>query len=177
MSRTLRLFNTATKGVTQLKRTYTSQEDNNGACSYSMCREAQKDILEVSASDELLPGNCSFEERLLEAVDEGLSSLGDSAKQAIYFYLEETFNVSKRDIPYRIDEFAEAIERVFGNGARLLEIEIMRRLYGKVRCFFKYPSKDDLTFAAYVKAVRHASRSQVASEHARPIDKRLLKLL
>jgi nucleoside-diphosphate-sugar epimerase len=80
--------------------------------------------------------------------------------------LEETFNISKQDIPRKIRAFAEALETTFGNGARLLEIEMMRSLYKRVHRSFEYSSEDDLTFAAYVEAVRRALRSQTMSAHA-----------
>jgi hypothetical protein len=98
----------------------------------------------------------SFEKLLLEAVDEGLSSLGDSATYAIYFYLEETFKVSKRDIPYKIEEFADGIEKIFGLGAKPLEILIIQRLYEKVGGTVKYPKHKDLVFTEYVAAVKQS---------------------
>jgi hypothetical protein len=173
VSRTLILFDVATQGVNQSKTT--SDETHKGACSYSMQREAQKDTFEVSASNELLSSHRGFEELLLEAIDKGLSPLGDPAKRAIYLHLEETFNISKRDIPHKIRAFAEALETTFGNGARLLEIEMMRSLYERVHCSFEYSSEDDLTFAAYVEAVRRALRSQTMTERA--LCRRLSKFL
>lgn len=103
-----------------------------------------------------------FERLLLEAVDEGLSSLGELTKQAVYFHLEKTFKISKRDIPYKIDEFANAIEGIFGSGAKLLEIQIMRRLHEKVGHVYKYfpEGRDDLVFAEYVRAVRASLRQK-----------------
>ena len=100
--------------------------------------------------------NRSFEKLLLEAVDEGLSSLGDSATNAIYFHLENTFNISKQDIPYKIEEFADAIEKIFGLGAKFLEILILKRLYEKVGGIIEYPEHEDLVFTEYVAAVKQS---------------------
>jgi hypothetical protein len=69
---------------------------------------------------------------LLEAVEEGLSSLGDSPKQAIFFHLETSFKISKDNIPANFTEFAEALERIFGPGAFCLEKLIVERLYEKL---------------------------------------------
>jgi hypothetical protein len=92
-----------------------------------------------------------FETLLLEAVDEGLSSLGDSSKQAIYYHLKKSFNVKKREIPYKIEAFASAIEKIFGLGANFLEILIMKRLYEKIGQSFKWHrSEDDFTFTEHV---------------------------
>jgi hypothetical protein len=97
----------------------------------------------------------NFEEVLLEAIDEGLSVLGESSKQALYFHLEKTFKMNRRDIPYRIEEFTDAVEKIFGKGARILEIQIMKSLFKKVGYKFKHYSKrNDLTFTEYVTAVK-----------------------
>ena len=100
--------------------------------------------------------NRSFEKLLLEAVDEWLSSLGDSSKRAIYFHLGNTFKINRRDIPYKIEEFAEAIEKIFGLGAKFIEISIMKCLYEKVGSVFEYPEQEDLVFTEYVAAVKQS---------------------
>ena len=97
--------------------------------------------------------NRSFEKLLLEAVDDGLSSLGDSCQHVIYFHLEKTFKINRRDIPYKIEEFADAIEKIFGLGAKFLEILIMERLYEKVGHVIEYNQKD-LVFTEYVAVAR-----------------------
>lgn len=100
-----------------------------------------------------LPRIRHFERLLMEAIDEGLSSLGDSAKQAIYFYLENAFSIRKQDIPNEIQAFTNALEKIFGQGAKILEIEMMKHLYMKVGHDFAYfPENDDLLFTEYVKA-------------------------
>jgi len=100
---------------------------------------------------------CDFEKLLLEAVDEGLSSLGDSAKQAVYFHLKKTFNISKRDIPYKIGEFADAMEKTFGLGSKFLEILIMKRVYEKIGQVFEYnQERKDLIFTEYVEAAKQS---------------------
>lgn len=104
--------------------------------------------------------SCDFKELLLEAVDAALSPLGDSSKYAVYFYLEKNFTVKKQDIPNKIEEFANAIEEIFGYGAKILETEIMKQLYVKVGSAFEYyPEKDDLLFVEYIDAVRKRVRA------------------
>ena len=99
----------------------------------------------------------SFEEFLLEAIDEGLSVLGESAKQAVYCHLGKTFKMNRLDIPYRLEEFTDAIEGIFGAGAKILEIQIMKCLFKKVGHTFKnYPRPKDLTFTEYVTAAINA---------------------
>lgn len=98
----------------------------------------------------------SFERFLLRAVDEELSSLADSlAKQRFYLYLEKEFNVNRHDIPRKLEEFAAAIEKIFGEGAKFLEFQIMKRLHEKVGHLFSYfPERNDLTFTDYVATAK-----------------------
>lgn len=70
-----------------------------------------------------------FQKLFLEAVDDAFSSLGDSAKQSIYFHLEKTFKVPKSEIPCRLEDFENGLESIFGIGTRFLEILIMKKLY------------------------------------------------
>ena len=100
----------------------------------------------------------NFEEALLEAVDEGLSVLGESAKQAVYCHLGKTFKITRQDIPYRLEEFTDAVEGIFGAGAKILEIQIMKCLFKKVGHTFKnYPRQEELTFTEYVTAAINAT--------------------
>ena len=96
-----------------------------------------------------------FEKLLLEAVDNSLSCLGDSAKISVYFHLEETFKIKKQDIPNNIEAFVNALETIFGRGAKLIEIQIMKQLYEKAGYTFEYlPEKDGLVLTEYVEAIR-----------------------
>jgi hypothetical protein len=108
-----------------------------------------------------------FKEILLEAIDEGLSILGDSAKNAVYNYLEKTFKMSPQDIPCRIEEYIIAIENIFGTGAKIIQIQTMRKLYHKVgKPIEQYPEQQGLRFIEYIetikleKALREKLRSQ-----------------
>ena len=95
-----------------------------------------------------------FEKFLLEAIDEGLSVLGESAKQAVYCHLLKAFKITSQDITYRLEEFTDDIEAIFGAGAKLLEIQIMKCLFKKVGHTLKnYPRPKDLPFTEYVTAV------------------------
>ena len=94
-----------------------------------------------------------FERLLLEAVDEQLTSLGESSKQALYFHLERGFNIKKHEIPMKTEAFAAAMERIFGQGADYLEILIMKKLHSKIGLEVKL-STPNLTFIEYVEAAK-----------------------
>ena len=63
--------------------------------------------------------------------------------------------MNRLDIPYRIEEFIDAIERIFGTGAKILEIQIMKCLFKKVGYTVKHYSKQkNLTFTEYITAIK-----------------------
>jgi hypothetical protein len=69
--------------------------------------------------------------------------------------LEKTFKMNRLDIPYRIEEFIDAIDKIFGTGAKILEIQIMKCLFKRVGCTIRqYPEQNGLEFAEYVEAVK-----------------------
>jgi len=99
----------------------------------------------------------SFDGLLLKAIDEGLASLGNSPKRVVYFYLEKRFDIKKREIPYKTEEFVEALEKIFGLGAKFLEILIIKRLYETVGEIFEWDEEQtDLTFTEYIAAARRS---------------------
>lgn len=106
-----------------------------------------------------------FEEALLEAIDEGLALLGESPKETLYYHLAQTFNINKRDIPFKIEEFTEAIERIFGSGAKIIEIQIMKCLFKKLDPKLKYyPKQIDLTFPEYIAAIKPEKNGNKSSK-------------
>ncbi|NWG10253.1 hypothetical protein HXY33_00640 [Candidatus Bathyarchaeota archaeon] len=98
-----------------------------------------------------MPQN-NFSKLLLDAVEESLSSLGDSPKQAILFHLESSFNIKKEHIPENITEFTKALEKIFGPGANYLEKLIIKRLYEKLG--FEAEDAGNLDFLESVNEVR-----------------------
>ncbi len=95
-----------------------------------------------------------FGKLLSEAVDEGLSALGDSSRHAIYFHLEKSFQVKKEEIPERIDIFTKAIQTIFEGGADFIEILIMRRLHEKIGVKFESSNSSDFSLPKYVAAAK-----------------------
>lgn len=107
----------------------------------------------------------TFEKLFLEAVDEALASLGDSAKQAIYFHLEKKFKIRKSEIPHRVEEFAKGLEEIFGFGAQFIEILVMKRLYERIGQPLEWDESKELMFAEYIIA---AKRSFAKRKHEKP---------
>jgi len=106
------------------------------------------------ARNETSSSTNDFEKLLIEAVDEGLSSMGESGKEAIYFYLKSVFEIEKHEIPDKIEAFANALEELFGAGARLIEIRIIAALHERVDQFKYFPNQGNITFTEYLAALR-----------------------
>jgi hypothetical protein len=98
----------------------------------------------------------AFENLLIEAVDEALTSLGESAKQAIYFHLEKKFKIAKKDIPHRLEDFADGLEKIFGLGANFIEILIMKSLFEKIGQPLEWNQSKELVFTEYVAAAKQS---------------------
>jgi nucleoside-diphosphate-sugar epimerase len=88
---------------------------------------------------------------IMEAVDNVFSSLGNSCKLFLYFRLKNSYNISAQEIPNRIEDFADALEAIFGPGAKLIEIEIMKVLFSRTKILTYSLKQEDLSFTDYVK--------------------------
>lgn len=99
-----------------------------------------------------------FSEILLESIDRAFLTLGENAKSSLYFHLETKFAISRQDIPDRINDFSDALEQIFGLGARQIEILIMKYLNQRVDCTYEWVGPKwlvpDLTFTKYVNLMR-----------------------
>lgn len=99
-----------------------------------------------------------FNFMLLEAVDEALSTLGEGIKKSVYFHLEETYRINRLEIPGKIAEFSDALEKMFGLGSRYIEILVMKKFYPKIQITCDWPTPDfvipDLSFKEYIELMR-----------------------
>jgi hypothetical protein len=68
---------------------------------------------------------------LTEAIDEALSVLGKPAKTMIYFHLNSNLQISKQEIPYRLNDFIDELEKILGHGAKQLELQLIRVFQAK----------------------------------------------
>ncbi len=91
---------------------------------------------------------------MLESIDEAFSSLGESAKKSIYFHLGQEFMIMRQDIPDKTSDFSDALQQIFGLGARMLEILIMTKLNEKIGSNYKWEGPNwlvpELTFTQYI---------------------------
>jgi hypothetical protein len=116
-----------------------------------------------------LNNSMTFEEVLLEAIDEGLACLGGQAKKTVYLHLKNKYALCRQNIPYRIENFTEALEDTFEAGAGLLEIKIMKILYTKAGYgYVPIETPDSLDFTNYIYALRNRGLFSCLSQTFRP---------
>ena len=112
----------------------------------------------------------SFDQILLEAIDEALGSLGEGVKTSIYFHLSDLFEIRQQEIPYKLDDFSNGLERIFNIGARQLEILFMKSLHSKLTIICEWSADckwiiPDLTFKDYVCAMKRRFEETDSSEN------------
>lgn len=86
-----------------------------------------------------------FDKFLVEAIDEAITSLGEPVKNTIYQHLEDDFNISKNNIPERIEEFSEIMHKIFGLGASRLEVKFMKNLDSRMQINTQWPEHNCLS--------------------------------
>ena len=94
----------------------------------------------------------TFDDLLLNSIDEALTSLGESVKQSIYFHIESKFCVPRKDIPEKLGQFQTGLEKIFGTGARFIEILIMKNLHSRIGLPLEMAQDCELEFVEYVAA-------------------------
>ncbi|MGD0160557.1 MAG: hypothetical protein ABSB89_09715 [Candidatus Bathyarchaeia archaeon] len=99
----------------------------------------------------------AFQELVLEAVDSTLASLGSSARQSVYYHLKKKFDISRDQIPGRIEDFDRGLEQIFGVGTRFLEVLMMKKLYeemGSKGKILRLDQRKEFKFVDYIKAAQ-----------------------
>jgi len=85
---------------------------------------------------------------LLEAVDHGLLMLGEAARQAIYDCDESSYQITRDQIPDRLEAVHGALTDLLGKGGNMVEMIAAERLYKALNLAFE--PNDDWALADYV---------------------------
>ena len=92
----------------------------------------------------------AFDMLLLQAIDETLNSLGKSVGQSIYFHIENKLSMARTEIPQNLKDFQEGLEKIFGEGARFIEVLIMKNLHMRLGGSLAMKMRQQLEFLEYV---------------------------
>jgi hypothetical protein len=90
---------------------------------------------------------------LLDAVDEGLLILGESSRKAIYFHIQNITSLKKEDVPSNLEKFAEGLEKIFGEGAKVIERAIVKNLCRKLGVNYEENKGDAFMFADSINRI------------------------
>ncbi len=133
-----------------------------GSLEPQITENTTEDRRKDSQSDKILAQR-KFDEYLIEAIDEALTSLGAPVKNTVYFQLENNFNIPKNEIPNQIGNFSDIIHKIFGLGASHLEIKFVKNLQSKIKVNIELPEYEwplsnwimnDISFKEYVDNAR-----------------------
>ena len=69
------------------------------------------------------------DEMVLNIIDKGLSVLGESPKQAIWYYLEKDFKINCHQLLENLDAVEKAFQMIFGLGYSFLESLFRQQLH------------------------------------------------
>jgi len=108
----------------------------------------------IDLMDKKEPLKMNFETTVTEAIDEVFTTLGENIKRAVYIYLENNYGIRKDQIPRKIEGFSAAIESIFGNAAKLVELKIIEELHGKVKEFTYKSSGNEIFLSEYLAALQ-----------------------
>jgi hypothetical protein len=95
-----------------------------------------------------------FEATMIEAIDESLGSFKSLNTQEVYSHLENAFEIRKQEIPCKIEDFTDAMEQMFGIGAKLVEIRIIKAVHKRMPEFMFTPRRGAVIFTEYVDSLR-----------------------
>jgi KaiC/GvpD/RAD55 family RecA-like ATPase len=68
----------------------------------------------------------SLEEAMLSAIDNGLLALGKVVRDTIYDRFDRMYHLRREEIPNKLDTFHDALQTMFGAGAKVIETQIVR---------------------------------------------------
>ena len=91
-----------------------------------------------------------FNELLVKSIDEAVTELlGEKGRQSLYRHLAEHYDVTRDEIPYRLDALHVAINRTLGNkAADVLDIEIVKYLARQIKV--PLPDTRDISLQKYL---------------------------
>ena len=100
------------------------------------------------------PNGNKFEVIMTEAIDESLASFKSLNRQEIYFCLENVFKIRKEEVSCKIEDFADALNQMFGIGAKLIEIKMIEVVHKRIPEFIFTPRTGAVIFKEYAASLR-----------------------
>jgi len=96
----------------------------------------------------------TIEDAMSQAIDDGLMVLGETVRRTIYQCLERKHQLKREEIPEKLPTFHEALERMTGAGAKVIERQIARNLYSRLG--LNFTGRMDWTIVEYFDHAKKA---------------------
>jgi len=95
-----------------------------------------------------------FNELLVKSIDEAVTELlGEKGRDTLFQHLAEQYDITRDEIPYRLDSLYASIEQTLGDKAsRILDREIAKFLSREISV--PLPDTRDYTLQTYLLKVR-----------------------
>lgn len=95
-----------------------------------------------------------FDKLLVESLDESVAMiLGEAPKKTVYDILEKSHAIARNRIPERLNEFAVALETLFGVASSKVIVRfVVKRLYSKLG--LTYIERPDWRLSDYVSEAK-----------------------
>lgn len=98
-----------------------------------------------------MPSESTDDQKILQCIDNGLETLGDSGKKAIYYYLKKNFKLKRQRIPKKPETFCRGLNLMFGEeGADIIEKWIIEKL----KTSFHLTNQSKITFAKAIRIIK-----------------------
>lgn len=106
----------------------------------------------------------TLDRALAEAIDESLMALGENIRRVIYYILENGYNLRRENIPKKPDIFDTGLRDILGQGALVVEVDVIKRLYAKLG--FTYEERVGWSFETYIAKLRKARQERAQQSSA-----------
>ncbi len=103
----------------------------------------------------------TFNQLMLQVVDDSLSVMGEEPKKAMYQYLLTIHSLAKEDIPAKTDEFVLGMKKALGTASTVIERLILKKLYQRIGGTFR--ESQGLEFSDYVEDAKR--RFEMLKQH------------
>lgn len=100
------------------------------------------------------------EQKILQCIDDGLQTLGDKGKKAIYYHLKKSFMLQRKEIPKKPEIFRKGLNSIFGEeGTYIIERWILKKL----KMGFDLKQRSKITFAEAIATIKAGQEKNLDS--------------
>ena len=104
---------------------------------------------------------------VLQIIENGISSLGETPEKATWSCLEKDFNLSRQKVPENLEEFQQTLRKLFGPGSNFLDALFRKSLSDET-------GEDMSNFSSFTECVEVLREKQRAESTIRESAKSII---